>query len=350
LEVKKRGPSSEACGPDGRRSAVVCLALLFSCLSACTQDDEQRERLVIFHAGSLSVPFAKVSALFQRRYPQVEVRAEAAGSRDCARKISELGHACDVLGSADYKVVEDLLQPRFVDFNVLFATNEMTIAFTDRSREADRIDSRNWPRLLLADHVAFGRSDPNHDPCGYRTLMLFQLAEQYYQTPGLAAGLTQKHGRKFMRPKETDLLAVLEAGEIDYLFIYRSVAVQHRLRYVSLPDEVNLRSPQLADHYQTARVKVAGSRPQSVVELRGEPITYSVTIPKNSRRPDLAEAWVDLLLSPEGQSVVEQCGQETLSPALARGLDQLPSRLKRWCVGSLAREIKAGASVGSAPR
>ena len=62
---------------------------------------------------------------------------------------------------------------------------------------------------------------------------------------GLAEELRQKHGGKYIRPKETDLLALLEAGEIDYLFIYRSVAGQHGLKMILLDDEINLKSSAL---------------------------------------------------------------------------------------------------------
>lgn len=46
---------------------------------------------------------------------------EAAGSRDCARKIRDLKRPCDVLASADYLVIEQLLVPDYADWNICFA-------------------------------------------------------------------------------------------------------------------------------------------------------------------------------------------------------------------------------------
>ena len=83
--------------------------------------------LTIFHAGSLSVPFREISALFTQKYPGVTIKAEAAGTRDSARKITDLGRTCDVFGAADYRAVENLLIPDHADFNIRFATNEMII-------------------------------------------------------------------------------------------------------------------------------------------------------------------------------------------------------------------------------
>ncbi len=287
--------------------------------------------LTIFHAGSLSVPFREVSVLFEQRHPGIAVKAEAGGSRECARKISDLGRSCDVFGSADYKVVENLLMPEHADFNIRFATNEMAIVYTGKSNRADEISPSNWPEILLQDDVAFGRSDPNSDPCGYRTVMVFQLAEKHYDVPGLATGLAQKHGHKYIRPKETDLLALLEAGEIDYLFIYRSVGQQHRLKILRLPDEISLRSPELADLYGSATVAVTGKQPGELITRSGGPIVYSVTIPRTAPNRDLAEAYVALLLSPEGQAIMSKCGQEPIVPAQALQYDRVPARLQPLC-------------------
>lgn len=284
--------------------------------------------LIIFHAGSLAVPLRQVSALFEARHPGARVQAEAAGSRDSARKVSDLGRACDVMALADFRVAEELLIPEHADFNVRFAGNELAIAYTTRSRRADTITSENWPQVLLREDVAYGRADPDRDPCGYRTEMVFQLAERRYRLPGLAGRLLAKDAR-FIRPKETDLLALLEIGEIDYLFIYRSVIRQHGLKMIALPDEVNLRSPELAKAYAAAKVRIAGVKPGESSVQSGEPIVYSVTIPRHAPHRTLAEDYVSLLLSPEGQAIMAANGQEPLRPPRVDHPEKLPASLRK---------------------
>ncbi|MCY3023744.1 MAG: tungstate ABC transporter substrate-binding protein WtpA [Planctomycetota bacterium] len=291
----------------------------------------KQQELIIFHAGSLSVPFRDVSALFTQQHPQVAVKPEAAGSRDTARKVSDLGRACDVLGAADCEVIDELLMPQHAGFNIRFASNELGIAYTGRSKMGAQINSGNWAETVLTPDVCFGRADPNSDPCGYRTLMLFQLAEKHLKQPGLAATLEAKHGRRFMRPKETDLLALLEAGEIDYLFIYRSVAQQHNLKFLRLPDELNLSSVQHAALYASATVQVSGKKPGETVTIKGAPIVYAVTIPNNAPHRELAVAYLALLLSPEGQAVMERHGQRPIVPAQTREYAALPEALKKLC-------------------
>lgn len=317
----------------GLLAGVLVVVILFTAVQ-CRKEralNETRDDLVIFHAGSLAVPFREVSARFNRMYPNVTVKAEAAGSRDTTRKVSDLGRRCDVLGSADYEVIDNLLIPEHADFNIRFATNEMVIAYTDRSTQAETITSQNWPAVLLMDGVAFGRPDPNRDPCGYRTIMVFQLAEKHYRIPGLARSLEEKHGQRYIRPKETDLLALLEVGEIDCIFIYRSVASQHGLNFVILPDEVNLKSTELADWYATVSVEITGKKPGEYINRRGAPMVYGVTIPKNCENCALAEAWVKLLLSHIGQTVMERNGQPSIAPALTGQFDVLPESLKPLC-------------------
>jgi len=316
-----------------RNQRPVYLILLLVCglwFAGCREvSKDQARTLTIFHAGSLSMPFREVSRLFMQRHPGVAVRAEAAGSRDTARKVSDLHRSCDVLGSADYKVVDNLLRPAHARFNIRFAANEMVIAYTDHSRGRGTLSKSNWYEILLQKEVAFGRSDPNRDPCGYRTEMLFKLAEEHYGQPGLCLRLARKDGQRFIRPKETDLLALLQAGEIDYLFIYRSVAVQHGLEVLRLPDAINLSSPGMAERYHKARVKVTGRKPGQLITRRGEPIVYSVTIPLAARERPLAEAYLKLLLSTEGQALMSRNGQTPIAPALADG--EVPRALKPLC-------------------
>ena len=320
--------------PTTHRRRLLCL-LLAACLvpaAGCKDDKESGEiSMAVFTAGSLSIPFRDVSRRFMELHPGTRVLAEAAGSRDTARKVSDLGRRCDVLGSADHQVVENLLMPAHAAFNIVFATNEMALAYTKKSRQQDRITAANWHEVLLDPKVSFGRSDPDRDPCGYRTVMLFQLAERHYKVAGLARRLEQKDGRRHIRPKETDLVALLEVGQIDYIFTYRSLAIQHGLKFLTLPAQINLSAPSMAARYRAARVKVTGKKPGQTITRVGAPIAYSVTIPKKAPNRRLAEGYLDLLLSAEGQAIIKRNGQGPVIPPRATG--EVPARLRRHLAG-----------------
>ena len=289
-------------------------------------------KLIVFHAGSLAVPFRQIVAAFNKAHPDVNVICEAAGSRACARKIADLGRRCDVIASADYTVIDTLLVPAHARWNIKFAGNEMAIAYHDASRRAGEITRHNWHEILLTDNVAFGRSDPNADPCGYRAVLTARLAEKHYRVDGLARRLLSKD-RRHIRPKETDLLALLEANEIDYLFLYRSVAEQHGLRCLLLPDEVNLKDPRLAALYRTATVEVSGKAPGTVIAKRGEPMVYGVTIPTNAPNPQAATAFVAFLLAEDkGQAIMAANGQPSVVPSPSETFSEIPQPLKQFAL------------------
>jgi len=305
----------------------VLLGLLAASILTVAKED-----IIVFHAGSLAVPFAKIEKAFEAKYPQYDVKREPSGSRTAARKVSELKRPCDVVASADYKVIDNLLIPKDARFNAQFATNEMAIAYTPHSKFASQINVKNWPEILLKQGVKTGHSNPNVDPCGYRAVLVAQLAEQYYRKPGffkalLGYGAYYKAGEAqkstiVVRPKETDLLALLEAHAIDYLFIYKSVAQQHGLKYLTLPEAISLKSKTYDAAYQKAHFKITGKKPGSYLLKKGGAMIYGVTIPQNASspaHPEGAVAFVKFLLSPEGEKIMRESGQGSISPALITG-------------------------------
>jgi len=290
--------------------------------------DHDSQRLIIFHAGSLAVPFKQICEEFSAHYPKVEIIREAAGSRVCARKVADLKRPCDVVACSDYTVIDTLLIPEYAEWNIKFASSEMVIAFREGSRKAGDINKDNWHDILLQRDVAFGRSDPNADPCGYRTILVMMLAEKFCSKPGLAGRMLAKD-TKYIRPKEVDLLSLLEIGELDYIFIYRSVAKQHKLDYIVLPDEINLKNVAFADFYRSASVRLVGKKPGSLITRVGEPIIYGVTVPKNAPNPQLAVAFLTFLLDANsGGAVLERNGQTLIVPSPTGTFDKLPDCLK----------------------
>lgn len=260
--------------------------------------------------------------------PGVLVHTEGSGSRTCARKITELNVQADVMASADSDVIRQLLMPSFADFCIDFSSNEIVIMYSAASRGCDRITDLNWPDILLSPQVRYGHSDPNSDPCGYRTLLCWQLAEKYFNRPGLYQLLDDARPIRNIRPKEVDLVALLEAGELDYVFIYRSVAEQHHSSFLVLPDEINLKSAAHASFYKEASMEITGARPDEKIVRKGAPIIYGITIPKSSQSPQWAARFIAFVLGPKGQQIMEANGQPVIVPAHVDHYYKLPDLLK----------------------
>lgn len=291
-----------------------------------------KEKIIIFHAGSLSVPFSEIEKVFEGKYPQYDIQREAAGSRACARKITDIKKPADVMASADYKVIDNLMIPANAKFNAQFATNEMAIAFTEKSKYADQITAENWPEIFLKEGVKVGHSNPNMDPCGYRSMLVTKLAEDYYNVPGFydklfGYGDSYQNGEEnktkvIVRPKETDLLGLIEAGMYDYLYIYKSVAEQHHLKYLTLPEEVSLKSAKFADQYKKATFQINGKKPGEWITKKGGPMVYGITVAENDICPANKEGavlFVNFVLSEQGQAIMKKNGQGVIAPTIITG-------------------------------
>lgn len=285
--------------------------------------------IIIFHAGSLSVPLRQISEEYEKRNPGVKIFMEPAGSLVCARKITELKKPCDIIASADYFVIDQLIVPEYADWSIRFATNEIVIAYQEKARHSAEINSQNWMDILNRNDVTYARSDPDADPCGYRSVLTFKLAEQYYSRPGLAEQLQSKN-RSFIRPKEVDLVALIESNAVDYMFQYKSVAIQHNMKYVELPDEINLGNPEMQAVYNKASLDVTGSKPGSTMKVTGEYINYSLSVLKEAPTALQAIGFVAFLISPEGMEIFRKNGQEPIIPFSTEQPDLIPAKLKKY--------------------
>jgi molybdate/tungstate transport system substrate-binding protein len=284
---------------------------------------------VVFNAGSLAKPFSDLLRAFTDKHPDVVPAQENSGSLEAARKLTDLGKTPDVIGVADYGIIPKLLIPAHATWYATFARNSMVLIYTDQSVGAGEITGQNWWQILLRPDVRTGHSDPTLDPNGYRTLMVFQLAEKFYRQPGLAARLDQAIPPRYIRPKEADLTALVQAGELDYSWSYASIARTARLSYVRLPPEVDLSDPGLAGWYEQAKVKVPGKQRTGAdsVEFKGEPIVYALTIPTAAPHPATALAFVRFVFSPEGQAILRADGFTLLERPILSGPGKPPSGL-----------------------
>jgi molybdate/tungstate transport system substrate-binding protein len=292
--------------------------------------------LIIFHAGSLTVPFAAMEKEFEARYPKVDVQRESGGSTRMARLISEVGKPADLMASADFQVIDQSLIPAKADFNIRFASNELVLAYTDSSRYAKEINGKNWYTILERKGVLWGHSDPNIDPGGYRSLMVMQLAEKYYRKAGLYQRLLGNRPLAFLRDKSANLTALLQNGDIDYIWTYRSLALQHQLRYLSLDEHINLSDPANESFYRLASVKVTGEKPGTYMNREGRFVAYGITLLKGAPNPEAAEAFLEYLLDPQGgQRVLTRFGQPPFNPPFVSSAEmqrRLPLPLQKRVV------------------
>ena len=288
-----------------------------------------RKELIIFHAGSLSVPLKQIAKEYEKRYPDTKIYLESAGSLVCARKVTELKKPCDIIASSDYFVINELLIPDYASWSIRFATNEIVIAYQEKSKYSKEINAGNWMDILQKDDVIYSRSDPDSDPCGYRTIFTFLLAEKKYQKPGLSARMLSKN-KEYIRPKEVDLVALLESNVIDYMFQYKSVAIQHGFKFIELPKEINLSDPSKNNIYSSVSTDVAGSKPGEKMKVTGDYINYSITVLDQAPQKEEAINFLEFLLSQDGMEIFKINGQYPIIPFSTEQSSKLPSKLSKY--------------------
>jgi molybdate/tungstate transport system substrate-binding protein len=307
-------------------TAPVAVAALL--LATSTGGAGVQGKLAVLNAGSLAAPFQRALEAFRRVHPDVEPEQESAGSLEVVRRVTELGRPCDVLAVADWEVLPALVVPRHAAWYAVFGRNRLVIAYRDGAAGAADLATTPWWEVLLRPGIAQGRSDPDVDPAGYRALMAWRLAERHHHVPGLARRMEASIPPRNVRAKSIELVALVQAGELDYAWLYRSVAEEAGLRVHPLAPEVDLGDPALAEFYATVSVEVAGNRPGDRRTVRGLPILYGLTIPKGAPNPGAAEAFVAFLASDEGRAALRAAHFDPIDPPQANDPSALPATLR----------------------
>ena len=276
------------------------------------------DTLVLYLAASLSKPMQPVLDAYSARTGTV-IQRESGASLEHIRKVTELHRVPDLMLLADAEVIPQLLVPKYATWYAEFARNRLVVAYTARSKHASEINAGNWMAMLQRSDVEVGRTDPNLAPAGYRTLLMFQLAERYYKRPGLAAALLRHAPESNVRPNAAELAALLEAGELDYIFDYQSVAESNGFRFLILPAAIDLGDANRAAEYATVSVKVRGSSPGQTLTLKGQPILYGLTMPSDAPHPQAAKRFLAYLSSPQTMAALRAAHVDMLEHPIVVG-------------------------------
>ncbi|MDE3076394.1 MAG: extracellular solute-binding protein [Chloroflexota bacterium] len=275
----------------------------------------------VLYAGSLVNLMEKgIGPAFQKQ-TGISYQGQGAGSVALANAIKDKTKFGDVFVSADPVVNKNLMgsaNGAWLDAYVLVARTTMVVGYNPKSSFAGEFDKvKNgalaWYQVLEEPGLRLGRTDPNLDPKGYRTLFMFDLAEAYYHQPGLRAKLLgADENAKQVFPEET-LESRLETGALDAGVFYLNEAAEKHLPYITLPDEVNQGNPDMAAIYAKARYTNAKGR-----TFAGGPIIYTAGTLNHAKDPAAGRAFLEFLLSGSAQAIMKDHGLLSV-PALYGG-------------------------------
>ncbi len=347
--------------------ALFCLAILTSGCTRSPSANNEKTPVVVFAAGSLIIPFADLEKAFESKYPNIDVQAQYHGSIQVIRHATELHEPIDVVATADASLLPMLMyatnnpdtgQP-YANWYIRFASNHLAIAYNADSKYASEINADNWFEILTRPDVKVGLADPRFDAVGYRALMVYALAGDYYRKPTSFIDMfkeqftfplgifsdndlititvpeileTKTNSHIVLRGASIELIALLESGDLDYAFEYESVINQHKLNMLALPAALNLGEEKEGQFYSTVQVDEAFQRFASVEPVfRGERIGYAITIPSSAPHPEEAALFISFLLSEEGRTVMQSDNHPTFDPAIGDGYINIPPSLQSYC-------------------
>ena len=344
-------------------AAAVLLASTYFFVANQFLYNQPKQILTVYCATSLEYPLARVEADFEKANPNVDVQIQGHGTIQVIRHITELGFKADVALVADYSLIPRMMYPTqmpgtnqsFANYYVRFATNSLVLAYTNTSKYAGEVNGSNWYQILDYPDVKLGFANPELDALGYRTLTTIQLAQDYYSNKTLFHDLITENmdppinsipdgsnyiisipdtqeprGDKLtLRASEVDLIALLQTGNLDFCFMYLSNAKQYGFNYVTLPDEINLASPQYQSNYERVQVVYSHERFATItLDRKGETIYYGLTLPANAPNPSMAVKFVQFLLVGQGKADFDACYQPVFTPSYTDNLTAIPEPLR----------------------
>jgi molybdate/tungstate transport system substrate-binding protein len=266
-----------------RTAGTAAIAGVAGCIdgSLGTGVDGQSTTIRILAAGSLQNALSNGL----KAAVDVPVQIETHGSATVARLINEGQRDPDIVAVADLSLFEEPLSPAW---HCEFASNSLVIAYnpdTDGGQQLADAGEEHWYRPMVEGNVDVGRTDPDQDPLGYRTLFMFELASRYYDD---ASNLGDSILQRDQVYPETSLLSQFETGSLDAAIAYRNMALEREYAYLELPDQLDLSNPQyVEDWYSTTSYTLPSGQ-----EIHGGLISYGATIRHMS---DAAASLFDVL-------------------------------------------------------
>lgn len=273
-----------------RLAPITCLLVIAAC--GGERRSEPQPPITVFAAASLARPLKTLTDSFYKS-TRVPVLVEIGGSLEQSRKLTDLGRVPDVLMLVDDEVVAALV-PTYLDWYVRFATNRLVVAFTASSRHGDSITVDNWWRVLSRPDVRVGRADTLTAPAGRHALALLRRAEAYYSRPGISDNVLARSPPMYLRPNASELAALLETGEVDFIIDYESVARQYGFRFVAIPEDL------------------------------APAVLYGMAVPRQSPRLQAAVEFVAFALSEQGKGILRESQITVLDVPVALGTNVPP--------------------------
>ncbi len=241
------------------RGAVTVVVLFVALGFTSCGESDGGDTVLVMAASSLTDGFAEIEAAFEADNPDIDVRLNLAGSTSLREQILQ-GAPADVFASANVVTMQAVVSAGDALEPTTFATNELEIA----------VPAGNPAGVVSADDLAnpelFVGLCAARVPCG-------DFARQALSQLGVTASVDTNES------DVRSLLTKIEAGELDLGIVYATdIDSSDRVEGIALPAAVDV------------------------------PIEYLIAVLTESPNPEGAAAFVDFVLSAQGQTILATHG------------------------------------------
>lgn len=264
---------------------------------------------------------------------------KSGGSFVLARQIAEGEPSSVFISVAKSAVTSSYLGNESSGWAIGFATDQLVLAYSGSPPEgimslyqaaASTQSNTSWYNFfqaLTSGSYKVGISDPNSDPAGLRAWLALEAAGRLYANGNQSYFVERMlidHGN-VTAPSAAELFAPLEAGQIQFLFVYKSAVISHSLQMMTLPPYLNQGDPALASFYSSLTYDTS-----SGVQA-GSPIILYITVPKDSTDPATSYAFVAWVV--KHATTLSMFGLEPLSPPVLYNDSSVPQQLTQLLQG-----------------
>jgi molybdate/tungstate transport system substrate-binding protein len=228
-----------------------------------------------------------------------------------------------------------LIEPKFTNWYVQYAGTSIVLAYNPKSKYAADFKavangSKNvcslFSSTLQSPGFKLGRTDPNIDPQGRDFIMMVELAQSYCHLPSDTAAKilgTSDFGTANSSQiyAESSLDSTLQSGQLDAASAFITQAVELKLPYIKLPDQINLGSAAEKAAYAKATVKVKNGK-----TYKGSPQVIDITT-VGAKPSAAAIAFVKYTLSSAGLAQYSHGGFTVLTPKLTGSMSAVPAAI-----------------------
>jgi molybdate/tungstate transport system substrate-binding protein len=290
--------------------------------------------LSITAAGTLATAFGQVGSTLVNNTPGAQDPTSAQTYQGSIAALDQLlppvSGTFDVVASADYRLIPQILEPQYATWEFLFASNPEVLCYDPTAPALSSINTTNWPALVEQSGVVMGVANASTDPNGFNEIFVLQLEDtllagsvpslyQHFYT-GAVGSLAKASATNSKVEPETQVASLLSAHTVQVFITYRSYAITHHLSFVAFDPRVGLGMFDAADiaYYSHASTAILTSAGGTEV-VTGAPVAYSVTAPSNAPNATLGDLFVTTLLSPAGATILTADGFTPITPAYLQG-------------------------------